>query len=91
MGIPNLLKKFLKELEIVRRILVAIISVCLTFQFPNTHGTGCILSSAIACNLADGKSLGESIKNAKSYLTGALRAGLDLGEGSGPLEHTYCI
>lgn len=58
---------------------------------PNTHGTGCTLSSAIACNLADGKSLDESIKNAKSYLTGALRAGLDLGKGSGPLEHTYWI
>lgn len=56
---------------------------------PNTHGTGCTLSSAIACNLAGGKSLDESIKAAKSYLTGALRAGLDLGKGSGPLEHTY--
>lgn len=58
---------------------------------PNTHGTGCTLSSAIACNLAGGKSLNESIKNAKSYLTGALRAGLDLGKGSGSLEHTYWI
>ena len=58
---------------------------------PNTHGTGCTLSSAIACNLAGRKSLDESIKNAKSYLTGALRAGLDLGKGSGPLEHTYWI
>lgn len=56
---------------------------------PNTHGTGCTLSSAIACNLADGKQLDESIKNAKEYLTGALRAMLDLGEGSGPLDHTY--
>lgn len=58
---------------------------------PNTHGTGCTLSSAIACNLADGKSLSDSIKNAKEYITGALRAGLDLGKGSGPLEHTYHI
>jgi hydroxymethylpyrimidine/phosphomethylpyrimidine kinase len=58
---------------------------------PNTHGTGCTLSSAIACNLADGKSLAESIENAKAYLTGALRAGLDIGKGSGPLEHTYNI
>ncbi|ADZ22138.1 hydroxymethylpyrimidine/phosphomethylpyrimidine kinase [Clostridium acetobutylicum] len=56
---------------------------------PNTHGTGCTLSSAIACNLAQGISISESIKNAKEYLTGALRAGLDLGKGSGPLEHTY--
>ena len=58
---------------------------------PNTHGTGCTLSSAIACNLADGKSLSVSIENAKVYLTGALKAGLNLGQGSGPLEHTYLI
>lgn len=56
---------------------------------PNTHGTGCTLSSAIACNLAAGKSMDESIKNAKEYLTGALRVGLDLGKGSGPLAHMY--
>ena len=58
---------------------------------PNTHGTGCTLSSAIACNLADGRSLVESIENAKYYLTGALKAGLDLGKGRGPLDHTYNI
>ncbi len=58
---------------------------------PNTHGTGCTLSSAIACGLAGGKSLDESIKDAKEYLTGALRAMLDLGKGSGPLDHTYRI
>ena len=58
---------------------------------PNTHGTGCTLSSAIACNLADAKTLSESIKNAKMYLGGALSAMLDLGKGSGPLDHTYCI
>lgn len=57
----------------------------------NTHGTGCTLSAAIACNLADGKTLDKSIEKAKEYLTGALRAGLNLGEGSGPLEHTYSI
>lgn len=57
----------------------------------NTHGTGCTLSSAIACNLAADKDLGESILNAKEYLTGALRTGLDLGKGSGPLDHTYNI
>ncbi|HCA71581.1 MAG TPA: bifunctional hydroxymethylpyrimidine kinase/phosphomethylpyrimidine kinase [Ruminococcaceae bacterium] len=56
---------------------------------PNTHGTGCTLSSAIACNLASGKSLDASIRNAKKYLTGALAAMLDLGKGSGPLDHTY--
>lgn len=58
---------------------------------PNTHGTGCTLSSATACGLADGLSLAESIKSAKTYLTGALKAQLDLGHGSGPLEHTYNI
>ena len=58
---------------------------------PNTHGTGCTLSSAIAGNLAEGYSLEESIANAKKYLTGALKAQLNLGKGSGPLEHTYII
>jgi len=56
---------------------------------PNTHGTGCTLSSAIACSLASGKSLDESIKNAKTYLTGALNAMLDLGQGAGPMDHMY--
>lgn len=58
---------------------------------PNTHGTGCTLSSAIACNLAKGKSLEESIKNAKEYLTGAIKANLDIGKGRGPLCHTYIL
>ncbi|MGE5629603.1 MAG: bifunctional hydroxymethylpyrimidine kinase/phosphomethylpyrimidine kinase [Caulobacteraceae bacterium] len=56
---------------------------------PNTHGTGCTLSSAIACNLADGYSIEQSVKNAKAYITGALKAGLDLGKGSGPLNHCF--
>ncbi len=58
---------------------------------PNTHGTGCTLSSAIACNLADGKTLDESIKNAKSYITSLLEADLNLGKGSGPLDHTCLL
>lgn len=58
---------------------------------PNTHGTGCTLSSAIACNLAEGKTLAESVKNAKAYLTSALKAMLDLGKGAGPMDHTYLI
>lgn len=56
---------------------------------PNTHGTGCTLSSAIACNLALGYSKQESIQHAKDYVTGALMNGLDLGKGSGPLNHCY--
>lgn len=56
---------------------------------PNTHGTGCTLSSAIACNLADGYDMKTSILNAKNYVSGALKDGLDLGKGSGPLNHCY--
>lgn len=58
---------------------------------PNTHGTGCTLSSAIACGLAKGKDLKKSVKDAKDYITGALSAMLDLGKGSGPLNHLYRI
>jgi len=56
---------------------------------PNTHGTGCTLSSAIASNLAKGCTLEESVKNAKEYISGALEAMLDLGKGSGPLDHAF--
>ena len=55
----------------------------------NTHGTGCTLSSAIACGLAVGKPLEEAVKSAKDYITGALSAGLDLGRGSGPMDHMW--
>ena len=58
---------------------------------PNTHGTGCTLSSAIACNLAKGMAVPEAVKRAKEYITGAIRAGLDLGHGRGPLDHGYDI
>ena len=54
---------------------------------PNTHGTGCTLSSAIACNLALGNDLPEAVKRAKAYLTKGIEMGLDLGKGRGPLEH----
>ena len=57
---------------------------------PNTHGTGCTLSSAIASNLAKGYDLRQSVKLAKEYISGALSAMLDLGKGSGPLNHGYC-
>lgn len=49
----------------------------------------CTLSSAIAANLALGRSMAESVKNAKDYITGAIRYGLDLGKGRGPLNHFY--
>ena len=56
---------------------------------PNTHGTGCTLSSAIASNLAKGYTLSESVQRAKDYISGALAAMLDLGEGSGPMNHAF--
>ena len=56
---------------------------------PNTHGTGCTLSSAIAAGLAKGMDLAEAIQAAKEYVSGDLRAMLDLGKGSGPLDHTW--
>lgn len=55
----------------------------------NTHGTGCTLSSAIACNLAMGKELADAVHDAKAYITGALKAGLNLGKGCGPLDHGW--
>lgn len=56
---------------------------------PNTHGTGCTLSSAIAANLAKGYDLSEAVERAKTYISGALAAMLDLGHGSGPMNHAY--
>ena len=56
---------------------------------PNTHGTGCTLSSAIVSNLAKGYSLAESVQRSKDYLSGALAAMLDLGKGSGPMMHNF--
>ena len=56
---------------------------------PNTHGTGCTLSSAIASNLAKGQPLHRAVENAKTYISGALAAMLNLGKGSGPLNHSF--
>ncbi len=58
---------------------------------PNTHGTGCTLSSAIASNLAKGRDLETSVRHAKNYISGALEAMLDLGKGSGPMNHAFAI
>ena len=58
---------------------------------PNTHGTGCTLSSAIAANLAKGNDLETSVQKAKEYIEGALGAMLDLGKGSGPMDHAFCL
>ena len=56
-------------------------------ESSNTHGTGCTLSSAIASNLALGLSLEDAIRNAKAYISDAIASGLNLGKGSGPLDH----
>ena len=60
-------------------------------QNPNTHGTGCTLSSAIASNLAKGYDLDTSVERAKAYISGALAAMLDLGHGSGPMDHMFAL
>ena len=56
---------------------------------PNTHGTGCTLSSAIAANLAKGYALEDAVERAKAYISGALAAMLDLGKGRGPMNHMF--
>ena len=58
---------------------------------PNTHGTGCTLSSAIASNLVKGYDLDTAVEKAKNYISGALAAMLDLGKGSGPMNHAFAI
>jgi hydroxymethylpyrimidine/phosphomethylpyrimidine kinase len=58
---------------------------------PNTHGTGCTLSSAIASNLAKGMELDEAVEHAKRYISGALGAMLDLGHGRGPMDHAFAV
>lgn len=62
---------------------------CEHIDNPNTHGTGCTLSSAIASHLALGYDIVESVKRAKDYISGALQAQLNLGQGSGPLNHCW--
>ena len=58
---------------------------------PNTHGTGCTLSSAIAANLAKGCDLDTAVERAKAYISGALAAMLNLGKGSGPMDHMFAL
>ena len=58
---------------------------------PNTHGTGCTLSSAIAAGLAKNLTLIDAISAAKKYISGALAANLNLGKGRGPMNHAFCL
>jgi hydroxymethylpyrimidine/phosphomethylpyrimidine kinase len=60
-------------------------------ETPNTHGTGCTLSSAIAAYLARGLPLLDAVHQAKSYLTGALKQSLSIGRGSGPVSHFWNV
>jgi len=64
---------------------------CEKVDNPNTHGTGCTLSSAIACGLAGGLNCEDSARMAKEYITGAILDGMNLGRGNGPLNHMYRI
>lgn len=58
---------------------------------PNTHGTGCTYSAAIAAQLALGKSLTEAVRAAKTYVTEAIRHALEIGGGHGPTHHFYFL
>lgn len=58
---------------------------------PNTHGTGCTLSSAIASNLAKGKGIEQAVLEAKNYISLALLDMLNLGKGSGPINHAFAV
>ncbi len=58
---------------------------------PNTHGTGCTLSSAIASNLAMGFDMCESVRRSKKYVSSALESNLNLGKGAGPLKHNFIL
>lgn len=58
---------------------------------PNTHGTGCTLSSAIAANLALDNDLATSVRIAKAFISGALSAKLNLGHGKGPMNHAFSL
>lgn len=64
---------------------------CRRIDNPNTHGTGCTLSSAIASNLAKGYDLKQAVRQAKEYISGALSAMLDFGKGNGPMHHGFDI
>jgi len=55
----------------------------------STHGTGCAFASAVACNLAIGRSLEESVRDAKAYVTGALKSAYSIGKGKGPINHLF--
>ena len=61
------------------------------FDTPNTHGTGCTYSAAIAARLALGEDLEAAVRSAKTYITEAIRHSLDIGHGHGPTHHFYFL
>jgi len=58
-------------------------------KFENTHGTGCIFASALAAQLAAGRSLVEAATLAKAYVTKAIEKAYAIGKGRVPLDHFY--
>jgi hydroxymethylpyrimidine/phosphomethylpyrimidine kinase len=60
-------------------------------ETPNTHGTGCTYSAAIAAHLAKGSDLEGSVRAAKAYITEAIRNALSIGHGHGPVHHFYFL
>jgi hydroxymethylpyrimidine/phosphomethylpyrimidine kinase len=62
-------------------------------ETPNTHGTGCTLSAAVAALLARGVGLHDAVRRAKAFVWQALNEGRDLGVGSGtgPVDHLFAI
>jgi hydroxymethylpyrimidine/phosphomethylpyrimidine kinase len=62
---------------------------CDFIETAHTHGTGCTFASAIASQIARGKSVPDAIQTAKVYITEAIRHGLAIGHGKGPTNHFY--
>jgi hydroxymethylpyrimidine/phosphomethylpyrimidine kinase len=58
---------------------------------PNTHGTGCAFSTAIACHLALGRSMPMAVLLAKAYVLAAIKNSYSIGSGAGPVNHMYRI
>ena len=83
------------EREVVLNILVGETGVTMLespyLQSSNTHGTGCSLASAIACNLAEGMSMAKAVKKANLYVEAGIKTAVDMGGGSGPINHFHSM
>jgi hydroxymethylpyrimidine/phosphomethylpyrimidine kinase len=58
---------------------------------PHTHGTGCVLSASIAAHLARGEDLSDAVRRGKDFVTGAIRASLEIGDGIGPVDPSWAL